>query len=225
MGLPPELARIRKARAAATKALDELEAVISHRNYDVRLNALEALAACTLDLEPHVRRGLRDRHELVRITALELAGEFALFGLEIEIVKHLKSDRSELARSAAAAALGEMGSVAWRKVLEDRIRLAGEHEKSRIYFALVKLGVRKYFNPFLKGLTHIDYRIRCATANLALLMDEPTVRTRMVKSLKDAIKRETTVAARSTFELALKEISGKDRKQNKNKSNQQASPG
>jgi hypothetical protein len=209
---PPELAQIRKARAVGTKALDVLEAMVSDRNYDVRLNALEALAGCTVNLERHVRRGMRDRHELVRITALELAGEFCLNNLASDVVERFKSDRSELGRSAAAAALGEMGSVAARKVLEDKIRTAGEHERSRIYYALVKLGVRKYFAPFMKGLSHEDYRVRCATANLALLVVGNKTRATIVRLLKDALKRETTVAARSSFETVLKEISENGRK-------------
>jgi len=221
---PPELAKIRKARAAGTKALDVLEAMVSNRNYDVRLNALEALAGCTLDLEPHVRRGMRDRHELVRVTALELAGEFELTKLEPELVKRFKTDRSRLARSAAAVALGEMGCVGARRVLEAKISDSDDWVRVGIYYALVRLGVRKYLTSFMKGLRHDNYLVRCATANLALLVVDNKTRAPIVRLLKDALKRETTVAARSSFETVLKEISKNAARTRAEKTGQQVLP-
>jgi HEAT repeat protein len=182
----------------------------SSRGYDVRIEALEALSDCAfdLDLEALVRKAIHDRDELVRVTAIEIAGDHALKSLEAEIIRRLKSDRSWLVRSAAAVALGDMFAVEVRKILSDRIHLAGEEERVGLYYALVKLGGRKYLIPFSQGLGHNLYRIRCATANLIPGMVNKQNRRFLIRLLREALDREETVAARSSLKNTLAELSG-----------------
>jgi HEAT repeat protein len=181
----------------------------SSPRHDVRIEALEALSDCVfeLDLESLVRKAIHDRDALVRVTAIELAGDHALKSMQAEIIRRLKSDRSWLVRSAAAVALGEMSALEARKILDDRIHLAGEEERVGIYYALVKLGVRKYLNPFSQGLKHNFYRIRCATANLVPGMVNKSNKRFLVRTLRHALDQEETVAARSSLKSALKELS------------------
>jgi HEAT repeat protein len=181
----------------------------SSRRYDVRIEALEALSdrGFELNLESVVRKAIHDRNELVRVTAIEIAGDHALKSIQPEIIGRLKSDRGWLVRSAAAVALGDMSAVEARKILEDRIALAGEEERVGYYYALVKLGVQKYLPAFLQGLGHNFYRIRCATANLMPGMVDKTKKRLLICRLREALDHEETVAARSSLESALKELS------------------
>ena len=181
----------------------------SSPRYDVRIEALEALSDCAfeLDLESVVRKAIHNRDELVRVTAIEVAGNHALKSMQAEIVGRLKSDRSWLVRSTAAVALGDMSAKETRNILEDRVRLAGEEERVGLYYALVKLGVRKDLIPFLQGLRHNFYRIRCATANLIPgLVDKGNKRT-LLRRLREALDHEETVAAQSSLKSTLKKLS------------------
>ncbi|MGA6970229.1 MAG: HEAT repeat domain-containing protein, partial [Candidatus Binatus sp.] len=132
-----EFRRALAARRAATRILKALNSMISSPQYDVRMEALEALCDCAfeIDLERSVRKRIRDRNELVRVTAIEVAGDHGLKSLRPEIIQRLKSDRSWLVRRAAAVALGDLYAVEARKILSDRIHLAGAAERVGLYYA------------------------------------------------------------------------------------------
>ena len=203
-----EFRRALAARRAATRILKTLTGMLSSPQYDVRMEALEALCDCEfeIDLERSVRKRIRDRNELVRVTAIEVAGDHGLKSVQPEIIQRLKSDRSWLVRRAAAVALGDLSAVEARKILVDRIHLAGEAERVGLYYALVKLGVRKYLVPFSRGLSNESYLIRCATANLIPGIADTGNKRRWIRLLNDALGKEETVAARSSLESTLKEL-------------------
>jgi hypothetical protein len=203
-----EFRRALAARRAAIRTVRTLSTMISSRHYDVRIEALEALSDCAseVDLESLTRKGIRDRNELVRVTAIEIAGGHGLKSMQAEIIRCLKSDRSWLVRSKAAVALGEMHALEARKILEDGLRRAGEEERLGFYYALVKLGARKYLDALLQALTHDFYRVRCATANLIPGVANKRNKRMLLRLLTEALEREETVAARSSLESALKEL-------------------
>jgi HEAT repeat protein len=204
-----EFRRALAARRAVIPIVRTLNGMSSSRYNDVRMEALEALSDCAFefDLEALVRKAIRDRDELVRVTAIEIAGEHGLKSMQDEIVRRLKSDRSGLVRSKAAVALGEMHALKARKILEDRLGRAGDEERPGFYYALVKLGARKYLDALMQGLTHDFYRIRCATASLIPGLVEKTDKRLLIRRLKEALEHEETVAARSSLKSALKELS------------------
>jgi len=205
-----EMQKIHEARKAIGAALDALVRMNSKANPEVRVAALEALSETAVDIETHVRNAMQDRDELVRTTAVELAGEQRLVNLKQEIVRRFRSDRSWLVRSAAAVALGDLGLPDARTPLLERIERSCEEERVRIYYALVRLGGRKFLKPFLEGLNDPFYRIRCATANLLPALVVKSDRRRIVKLLTDALHGEQTDAARSSLRNALEQI-GDDR--------------
>jgi HEAT repeat protein len=204
-----EFRRALAARRAVVRIVRTLNGMSSSRYYDVRMEVLEALSDCAseFDLESLVRKGIRDRDELVRVTAIEIAGDHGLKSMQDEIIRRLKSDRSGLVRSKAAIALGEMHALEARKILEDRLGRAGDEERLGFYYALVKLGARKHLDALLQGLTHDFYRIRCATASLIPGLVEKTDKRLLIRRLREALEHEETVAARSSLESALKELS------------------
>jgi HEAT repeat protein len=201
-----DLHEIRKAREQIRKSIADLVRMTSKRSYEVRMDALEALGDSQFNLEPQVRKAIADRDELVRTTGAEIAGERRLTALTDDLVRRLKSDRSALVRSAAAVALGEMQAVETRNILKARISVSDDEERVGLYYALVRLGVRRYFKLFLNGLRHDFYRIRCATANLLPDLINENNRSMALRFLKDALVHERTVAARSSLDDALKEI-------------------
>jgi HEAT repeat protein len=195
-------------RAKSVDCIRILKRMISHRNYETRVAALEAMGDCEweLDLEGHVRRAIHDRDELVRVTAVELAGDFTMKGMQLEIVRLMESDDSCLVRSAAAQALGNMSASETQKVLEKQVRRVDDFEKVALYYALVKLGARKYKLSFLNGLRHESHLIRGATANLMRELVGELGKSSVTRLLTEALKRETTVSARSSIENTLKKV-------------------
>ena len=202
-----DMRKIQKARDQIRKAFEGLVRMTANQSYETRMEALQALNDSELDLEPHVGKALRDRDELVRTTAAEIAGERKLISLQDKLIRQLKSDRSVLARSAAAVALGEMRASKARNILRSGITASGAEEQVGLFYALVRLGAGKYFSSFLEGLKHDSYRVRCATANLLPDLIDEKNRSATMKSLREALAREQTVAARSSFNYALNEIS------------------
>jgi HEAT repeat protein len=182
----------------------------SSPRWDVRIEALEALSDCALelDLERLVRKRIHDRSELVHVTAIEMCGDHAMKSVQPDIAQRLTSDRSWLVRRAAAIALAEMSAVGVRKVLADRVRNADEEERVGLYYALVRLGGRRYMAPLIQGLKHDFYRIRCATANVIPGVANETNKRSLIRLLKDALNREKSLAARGSIERALSELTG-----------------
>jgi len=198
-------------QTALREALRALAAQCSDRDYEVRIAALETLSECAIEIEGVVGRAMRDRNELVRITAMEIAAEMILIGLKDEVVRHLETDRSPLVRAYAAIALGEMKTANLRDILEPRLRDRNEHVRAGIYYGLAKAGVHKYLKPFLNGLKSANYRTRCFTANLLTSLAQNSDRALIVRLLKEALEREDTVAARSSIESALGELTPRRR--------------
>jgi HEAT repeat protein len=202
----------RRALAAHTKlvgTLTTLKTMISSRYADVRIEALEALnhGLSEVDLESVLRMAIHDQSELVRVTAIEIADDRALKSMLPEITARLESDKSWLVRSAAAIAMGDMSAGEARKTLEARVSLAGEEERVGFYYALVKLGVRKYLPSFLQGLSHHFYRVRCATANLIPKLIDKRNKPLFVQRVREALEQEETVAVRSSLENTIKHLS------------------
>jgi len=171
------------------------------------MRALEAMTIFDRHaLVREVRRAIDDRDELVRATANEIAADEKLFELKEELLRTFRRDRSPLVRSTAAVALGDLGVSEASKALRASLRTADDEERVRIYYALAQLGIAEYFDLFLNGLSHDYYRVRCATANLATNIAGGRNTRRIRASAQDALKRETTVAARSSLKGLLQDL-------------------
>ena len=197
---------IQKARDRIKESFEKLIRMAINGNYETRIDALEALDDSQLDLEPQVRRAMRDRSDLVRATAVEIAGGHDLTSLSDELIRGLISDQSSLVRSASAVALAEMHIIKARNVLKKQLTVCEEEERFPIYYSLAKLGYNQYLKPLLKALTHDSYLIRFTTAHLLPgVVSEQNVKL-VRKSISGALKRESTVLVRSSLQEALKEI-------------------
>jgi len=202
--------KIPELRAELLEALRRLVAKARDRDYEVRIAVLETLSECAAELHKLLYQAVHDRDELVRTTAMEIAGEYPAARLGIETVERLAKDRSPLVRSAAAIAIADMSGRdqinPTNALLKGLKQQPNEEVMASIYYGLAKLGVSRYFGLFLKGLKHPFYRIRTATANLLPGVIEPKQRTVVLKALREALGAEDTVAAREAIENAIEEI-------------------
>ena len=128
-----KLNRIEDACGKIKASISELEQMLSDRNYEVRMRALEGLASFDREnLKVNVREAIHDRNDLVRTTAIEVAADQYLVGLKSEVIARLRSDKSWLVRSAAAVALGDMGILDATAILEQSLRKASDEERVRL---------------------------------------------------------------------------------------------
>jgi len=200
-----DLVRIEKARNSIEAFTRVLEELVRSSSSEVRMRALEGLADWDRSrLIGETQKAIHDRNELVRVTAMEIAARHRLTELQAEVCRAFTNDKSWLARAAAAIALGDMEVLEAKDALEASIDEANEEERVRIYYALTKLGNDEYLSPFLEGLFHEHYRVRCATANLLpTLVNGPSKKLAQIL-VSCALDRETTVAAKSSLEETLR---------------------
>ena len=192
--------------------IDRIQTLIKYCSNDdseVRFRAVEALGLINLpEVKNQVVRSLIDQDELVRVAALEILGDWKVFDALNNIIE-LLDDEDELVRSEAVIAIGNIGDKDKIHVLQQQLPKSKEEEKIRIYYALTKLGEYKYFKLFLEGLDHEFYRIRCATANLILDLITSENSATIIDVLSKALVKEKTVAAKSSIENALHELTEK----------------
>ncbi len=180
--------KIAALRTALQKAVRQLTAKANDPDWEVRMAVLETLNDGAMEMQRLLFRTFRDRQELVRATAMEIAGDFRVGHLSWESSRRMAKDRSPLVRSLAARALGEMfggyPSADPRKALAASARDRDDEVKASAYYGLARLGDDRYFRLFLNGLRHPFYRIRAATANqLPDVLDAPR-RTLALKALR-----------------------------------------
>ena len=157
---------------------------------------------------PELIGKLHDRDELVRIETAESLGVIGDKKALPELWKAL-ADSSSLVRSYVAGAIGELGSRKDIARLEDRLRQENS-DTSRVgyYQALYKLGKRNALDQLLRLLSHSkDYRVRCAVANILCdVVDDKISALTIYTALSEALKRESTTAARSSIRSSMRDI-------------------
>jgi HEAT repeat protein len=117
-------------------------------------------------------------------------------------------DRSPLVRSYAASAIGVLEDHSARTILYQRL-LKERSPRARVglLHGLFRLGDKQQLWALVALLESKSYRVRCAVANT--LADLPLTlaeKRDVVRHLNQRLKSETTVAARSSFESALKQL-------------------
>lgn len=198
-----EIETVSRSLEASIKRLLKLS---KHRDSEVRMRSVEAMVRLhDAEIDSRIVEALADDEELVRVTALEVIASWGNRSWADHILGSL-SDNSELVRSAAAIAVAEIAAEAATLELEKKLPAAQDEERVSILYGLYKLGKRDYLSPFLSGLSHSFYRVRCATANLSCSITDDANREMITSALEAALTRETTRAARSSIEHALSEI-------------------
>lgn len=199
--------------------LEEIELIISEEEYgferlvqlsndsncEVRLRAIEALYpfSDTPQVIVRARESIKDPDELVRITGLELLGDWREMSSLPDIISCLKDDEW-LVRANAAITLGKLGDKAAIDAIEAKLDdVSNDEELLRYYIALWCLGEKPYRKKALDFLKNPNYRIRCAVANLLVDCEGYLDRKNFVKELDNALKKEKTEAVRSSIRNAL----------------------
>jgi HEAT repeat protein len=182
---------------------------LSDRSVEVRMRAAESLGSLLAGKRcPRaLLQSLRDPNELVRIEAAEALGVIgdrkalpSLWGA--------LDDRSPLVRSYVAGAIGSVGGERDVAGLEERLRREkSDTARLGFYQALHMLGRRGVLTDLLELLHSGDYRVRCAAANiLSNVAADRTDTPLVISALRKALRREPTVAARSSFRAGLRTL-------------------
>lgn len=175
---------------------------------EIRFKALEALWGYTGDdvLNALVKR-LKDDDELVRISAVEALGEMRDSRGKQHLIDAL-TDVEEIVRREAAEGLGELGDASVIPVLQAFLQNeTSSTAKVGFYVGLYLLGAEFRLKSLLNLLKDPSYRVRCSVANCVLDLVDEENKMLIIKALNAALIRETTVAARSTLQSALEELS------------------
>jgi HEAT repeat protein len=191
-------------------ALPDVVKLLSDPNAEVRMMAAEAFGALSKPgKSPKTLISLlEDKDELVRVAAAESLG---LIGdrRALPKVREALYDKSALVRSYAAPAVGQLGSRKDRRLLTSMLRTEKD-EIARVGFltGLYGLGERESLTELLNLMSKAnDYRARCAAANtLAELRLTKTERRIVIDALRRALRREPTVASRSSIRSTLQEL-------------------
>lgn len=175
---------------------------------EIRFKALEALWGYTGDdvLNAVINR-LKDENELVRISAVEALGEMRDSRGKQHLIDAL-TDEEEIVRREAAEGLDELGDVSAIPVLQDFLQNeTSSTAKVGFYVGLYLLGAEFRLKSLLNLLKDPSYQVRCSVANIVLDLVDEENENLIKKALNAALRRETTVAARSSLQSALDELS------------------
>ncbi len=175
----------------------------------VRSSAIEAMSLFyDGDIDNAILNGLKDKSEIVRVSSLDSIILPQNTEKVFRQIANLLKDKSPLVKSYAIDALAYNNAKQYKKKIKKLLKKNKLNDEVKIsaYYALVKFGDKKYLKKLLKFLTHRNYQIRCATANLLYFLADKTNRSLVIKELKRALKKEKTKAAKSCFKDTIKEI-------------------
>lgn len=195
-----------KKRSQAS--FDLLVQLLGDKESLVRSRALEALT------ERGISDGfkaalplLKDKNDVVRVNAIECIGALG----EGRAVKHLigmLDDRSSLVRSYAAHFIGDYGNRSCIGILENKLASDKSiYVRVGVLFGLYSLGREEKLTEILRLFKSRQYRVRCSVANNLVGIVDKNNREIILEVLRNASSVEETVAARSSIEAAIKEIS------------------
>ena len=189
------------------KGASHLLSKLKDSNGEVRMRAAESLGTLLEDgnsPRPLIKL-LQDTDELVKIAAAEALGRIG-DRKALPALRKAINDPSPLVRSYVAEAVGKLGSG--RDV--ERLEKLSEKETSGaakvgLYQALYMLGRRAVLNNLVELLQSDDYKVRCATANtLCILGADGSDASLILRSMRKALRKEQTVAARSSLRSSLR---------------------
>lgn len=146
-----------------------------------------------------------DRDELVQVSSLEVMDNIILFCNKLPFyLKTLLNSKSWLVRAYAIEALGDLNDVSSKKILQNMLSMADEEELSRLYYALIKMGDKEYFNQLYDLLNSDFYRVKIATATLLEKLISDNTRQEITEKIKNrlAIEKEKSVIDRLTSILS-----------------------
>lgn len=205
---------VRSAAAEFLGDLDEKVAItplittLRDRDSEVRSAATDSLGTLLSGGQSprQLIKMLEGRNELVRVAAAESLGAIgdrkALPALWRAI-----NDRSPLVRSYIAGAIGSFGRAGDIPKLEQLLKKErSDTVKVGIYQALYESGRKNVLLPLISLLMDSnDYRVRIATSKILadVVLDKSNAPT-ILDALRSALKREETIAGRSSIRSSLR---------------------
>ena len=144
------------------------------------------------------------RDSLVRTSVAETLGEIGGRRAFSALVEAL-NDRSWMVRGYAAQALAEIGGQrAVPALIRRRDVEKSSWVKLLIYAALYRLGEANYLPTILGMFRSRPYHVRCAIANILAEIADEKNRDLILPILRTALRKESTMAARSSISNALR---------------------
>lgn len=170
------------------------------KNSEIREKSLEKMLECSESVQfdseilRSIRNMLKDTEELVRCNVLELF-EYHIDLTDFDELVYFLNDQSPLVREQAAHNLGILGDRRAISPLFERLKIAIEPEKVRIYFALYLLGEAEALKKLMNMLKSRDPSARGATANFLPDIYSTTLGPIFVAKLSKALSNERTNGA------------------------------
>lgn len=187
---------------------DKLFPLLKDAHYEVRYLVAETLGLFKNRKSiVHLIDSLDDIDEVVRLNSAESLGKLKAREAIAKLIEKL-NDKNELVRGYAAEALGEIGDKLTIPELKRALSVEKRNaSRVRILSALFKLGEESSLSAIIKMLNTKSYRVRCATANI---LTELAVENNIIEiyaSLEQRLKKEKTVAVKSTIARSLSDLS------------------
>lgn len=198
---PEEKIRAMASKRSKAAAVALAAGFARDEDWEVRARALEVLRekgdSESLSV---VRHALGDATDLVAVAAIECLVEWRAVRSANGVARLLESS-SELTRSYAAWALGEIGGSRHVPVLRKRFRSFGkEIEGSALAEALYKITrQRRYFSHLLKQLHSRDPEVRAFTSNSLVGVTDARNFPEVISVLARRLARERSVVVRSSL--------------------------
>jgi HEAT repeat protein len=189
------------------RAVAALMEALNDSNWEVRKEAAKSLGTLgAVKAVGALVETLKDRDELVRVFAAESLGMIGKSEAVPALIGAL-ADSSWLVRGWAATALGDIGDNRALTHLEQAlIREKSNFVRLNLWAALFKMGRKETLPLILKLLKSKSYRVRCAVVNTLTEIADESNRIIIIEHFKQALKREETVAVRSSLESALSQL-------------------
>jgi len=186
------------------EAEDKLLGLINDPDWEVRNTALESLRYFTnISVLRAAQKKLKDPDSLVRVTAVEVVGSFDLMESASYLIEALH-DKNEYVRGTAAEVLGKLQFDDVVIVLEEGLKKERRNwARLGYYVGLVLSGQDQYLDLIIAMLGNRSYKIRCAVANSLVELVNENSQSKILEALSKALRREETVAGRSSIESAI----------------------
>jgi len=182
---------------------------LDDRNSEVRMRAAESLGDLLVGGEPPkaLIRRLADSDELVKASVAESLGSIGSSKALPALWKAIR-DSSPIVRSYVAEAIGNLGTKDDASKLNKQLQQeTSEIAKVGFYQALYILEEQSALEFLLSLLRSEDYRVRCAVANvLAQIHADKFNRPLILRFLREALKQEKTIAARSSLRSSIRSL-------------------
>ncbi len=188
-----------------------LEQISHNNNYEIKIEVCNILNDYFITYfdkyEKILLNLLNDKDELVRIEAIEVLGAIGNVKYAKNLLILLK-DKSWLVRASVFEALGDIKAIEYIQKLKSLLStINNNEEKVRVYYALYKLSSKKkYLTLLLDLLNDNNYRVRCSTANLLYYLVNKKNKKRILKNLNKVLKKEITIAGKSSIAGSIKDI-------------------